>query len=91
MSATATMTVEETGPRHADLQTISLSLLEQSSPAEMTKLVDAAKSPGFFYLDFSSNSEYAAALEKLYREAKTYFDQSKEAKLPDFRETVDRG
>lgn len=92
MSATATLTVEETGTiRHAALQTLSLSLLEQSSPSEIAKLVAASRTPGFFYLDFSSKPEYAAALDTLYREAKKYFDQSREAKLADFHETVDRG
>ena len=99
MSVTTTMTAAapkvltttSTGIRHAPLVTISLSLLEQSSPSELAKFVAACKTPGFFYLDVSTDPRYTSTLDVLYAEAKTFFDQSKEAKMADFRESVDRG
>ena len=73
------------------LETIRLDLLLKNDTEEVDRLVQSARTPGFFYLDLRADQDYVDAVSGLYDLAKAYFAQSKPAKLNDFRASHDRG
>ena len=82
----------------AKLETISLALLLAHDAAEGQRLLEAARSQGFFYLNFqneSSATKLLADLPDIYAVTDRYFDQPYEEKVKDFRQnqeaSQDRG
>jgi isopenicillin N synthase-like dioxygenase len=72
----------------AFLDTVDLERLEAGHPAEVDKLLKAAQSPGFFYLDLrngSASKQLLQDLPEVYSISEKYFDQSQELKMKDFR------
>lgn len=77
----------------APLETINYAGLVAKEPAEVDKLLNAARTPGFFYLDLRDDStkEILADLREMYALTERYFDQPHELKMKDCREGQDRG
>ncbi|KAI9791593.1 MAG: hypothetical protein M1816_003679 [Peltula sp. TS41687] len=75
------------GDRQIDivpLESIDYARLAAKEPAELEKLLDAARSPGFFYVDLRNNSTLVD-LRELYAVAEQYFDQPDEVKMKNDR------
>lgn len=77
----------------APLEVVDFARLASKEPAEVEKLLKAAQSPGFFYLDLNgeSNRKYLANVQTMYAMADKYFEQPHEAKMKDYRESEDCG
>ena len=77
----------------APLETLEMELLEQNDPAEMQRLLDCSKSPGFCYVRLQDydGGRYFQDLQTLYLIGKKYFDQPQETKMVDFRENEEKG
>lgn len=82
----------------APLETIDYARLVNQEPSEAQKLLRAAQSPGFFYLDLRNNPSTKKMLRDLsdvYSLSEQYFDQPHEVKMKDYRqgqnESLDRG
>jgi isopenicillin N synthase-like dioxygenase len=75
----------------ANLETINFKRLKQGDATEIQRLIQNCKNPGFFHLDLKDDQGYLDALEALYKAEETYFDQSAEIKMNDFRQSQDRG
>lgn len=82
----------------APLEIIDLARLVQGEPDEVEKLLGAARSPGFFYLDLRRDPfgrKLLADLPIVYAVSEKYFDQPHELKMKDYRDgqsaTQDRG
>jgi isopenicillin N synthase-like dioxygenase len=77
----------------APLEVVDFARLASKEPAEVEKLLKAAESPGFFYLDLQSGStrKYLANVQDMYAMADKYFDQPHHVKMKDYRESEDRG
>lgn len=77
----------------APLETINYASLAARDPSEVEKLLNAARSVGFFYLDLreGSTKRVAADVQDVYAVAEQYFDQPRELKMKDQREGEDRG
>ncbi|KAJ9208732.1 hypothetical protein DTO027B5_5298 [Paecilomyces variotii] len=78
--------------------TIDLERLNTKDHAEAQRLLQAAQSPGFFYLDFrnhAATNNLAAQTEDIYQLARRYFAQPREMKVKDVRKdqpaSCDRG
>lgn len=71
------------------LETVVLEKLVSNDPTELEKLVKAAKSPGFFYLDLNNDEKYLGSLQEIYDSADKYFDQPEDVKMVDFRKDQD--
>ena len=77
----------------ASLETIDFGRLATKEPAEVEKLLNASKMPGFFYLDLQSEpgKQLVTDLPDVYALAEKYFDQPHEIKMKDFRAGQDGG
>ena len=82
----------------APLETIDLARLTAREPGEAQKLLRAAQSPGFFYLDLRRDPIAKGLLQDLpdvYFATEKYFDQPHEVKMKDYRQnqkaSLDRG
>jgi isopenicillin N synthase-like dioxygenase len=75
------------------LETISYARLLAQEPLETARLLKAAESPGFFYLDLKdgSTSQMLADVQDIYPLTEQYFDQPQELKMEHYREDQDRG
>lgn len=73
----------------AALETVVFEKLVNNDTAELKKLVKAAKSPGFFYLDLNNDERYLRSLQEIYDSADRYFDQPDDVKMADFRKDQD--
>lgn len=88
--STRTATV---GNRQIDivpLETIKYARLTAKEPAEVERLLNASRSPGFFYLDLGDDST-VTDLREVYGVAERYFDQPQEVKMRHHREGESRG
>jgi len=81
----------------APLETIVLARLVAKESGEIAKLLRAAESYGFFYLDFRNDSikHLLEDLPEVYVLSEKYFNQPYEVKMMDYREkqpmSQDRG
>ena len=82
----------------APLEMIDLSRLSARDPREAEKLLTAAQSPGFFYLDLRDDVSAKGLLQDLpdvYAISERYFDQPHAVKIEDLRKdqeaSLDRG
>lgn len=98
MSITPTTTIHGTKIDVAPLQTIDLARLATRESGEVQKLLRAAQSPGFFYLDLRndlSTKELLLDLPAVYAISEKYFEQPHEVKMNDYRQgqkaSLDRG
>lgn len=98
MSIPPTTTVKEMKIEVAPLETIDLARLTAREPNEAHRLLKAAQTSGFFYLDLRNDSDGNELLSKLtdvYSLSEKYFDQPHEVKMKDFRQgqhtSLDRG
>ncbi|KAH8148298.1 uncharacterized protein LAJ45_07751 [Morchella importuna] len=88
-SSTASVNGAEINIAH--LAVVDCARLASKEPGEIEKLVEAARSPGVFYLDCGSNKKYLANVQTMCAMADKYFDQPHEVKMKDYRESEDRG
>ena len=96
--APSTTVIHNTKIDVASLETVDFARLAASEPDEVAKLLQAATSPGFFYLDLHNEPSARKLLDDLplvYEVAERYFDQPRETKMEDFRHgqnaSLDRG
>jgi hypothetical protein len=78
----------------AVLGTIDLAGLATQEPTEVTKLLEAAQYPGFFYLDLRNDASFKQALTDLpsvYDSSRRYFSQHHDLKMRDYREDQEPG
>lgn len=78
----------------APLETINYARLLAKEAGEIEKLLKAAQSPGFFYVDLRGDSSVEVILgdvRDMYAISEQYFDQPYEAKMKHYREGQDRG
>ena len=77
----------------APLETVSFKSLEAGEPAEAEKLLRAAQSPGFFYLNLEDEAEERCVemVKLLYKIVQYYFDRPQEAKMVDFFANAEKG
>ncbi|KAE8153820.1 Clavaminate synthase-like protein [Aspergillus avenaceus] len=71
-----------------DIATIDLGKLTAKDPFELERLIQAAQSPGFFYLDFQNDNATKVVKEQgpeLFTVTDRYFDLPAEVKMKDFR------
>ncbi|OCK95263.1 uncharacterized protein K441DRAFT_717187 [Cenococcum geophilum 1.58] len=70
------------------LETIDFARLVAKESREIAKLLRAAESSGFFYLDFRNDStkHLLEDLPEVYVLSERYFDQSHEVEMMDYRE-----
>jgi isopenicillin N synthase-like dioxygenase len=75
------------------LKIVDMDKLIRKDPDTMEDLLQAAESPGFFYVDLrgAASKDLLADVEALFRLSHEYFAQPKEAKEPHFRASIDRG
>lgn len=73
-------------PDTSTVTSIDLARLAAKDGAEVSKLLQAAEYPGFFYLDFRNEPATKEAVEQargVYSIADAYFDQPTEDKIKD--------
>ena len=73
----------------APLETVKLAQLTAKDPSAVSKLLKAASSCGFFFLDLQSEGlpeNLNADVPKIYTLSDQYFEQSHEQKMKDYRE-----
>lgn len=84
----------------ATLEVVNLELLRAQEPRELRKLLLAAQSSGFFYLDLrgengAPENKLLQYLPQIYALSEKYFDQPIQSKLEDVRDdqnpSQDRG
>ncbi|KAI9761588.1 MAG: hypothetical protein M1840_001769 [Geoglossum simile] len=78
----------------ANLETIHLVPLAAQDPTETKKLLEAAKYPGFFYLDLQGDApppQVVTDIPKVYNSSKKYFGQHHDLKMKDYREDQEPG
>ncbi|KAI9747048.1 MAG: hypothetical protein M1815_004685 [Lichina confinis] len=77
----------------ARLETINYARLSAKDPNELDKLVKAAGSPGFFYLDFrdAASTPILDELQQVYGIEERYFDQPRDVKTQHQRKGEGRG
>ncbi len=77
----------------APLATVNYARLEANEPDEVAKLLEAAKSSGFFYLDLQNGpaQQLLADVPELYAMSQHYFDQPQEVKMKDLIDHDYRG
>ena len=77
----------------ARLETVSLNRLKAGDHDEAQRLLKAAQSPGFFYLDLQDEQggKYLDDLQTLYQLGKSYFHQPESLKMGDFRDGEEKG
>lgn len=77
----------------APLETINFGRLANKDPAEVEKLLNASRMPGFFHLDLQNEptNEILPALRDVYAVAENYFDEPSEGKIKDHRAGQDSG
>lgn len=70
----------------APLETISYEAVASGNHAEIAKLTNAAKSPGFFYLDVKNEAEgrFLRDVRTLYKLGEGYFSQPEHVKQQSF-------
>ena len=74
--------IEAAAGKIAELTTVSLASLTAKDPAEVSKLADACKNDGFFYLDFgSSQHETLRQCEATLAVVKSFYDQPLDFKM----------
>ncbi|KZF26755.1 Clavaminate synthase-like protein [Xylona heveae TC161] len=86
--------VQGRGIETAPLETVNYERLTKNDSLEIQKLFRVAQSPGFFYLDLQRGTPqdgYLTDLKGLYKLGESYYSQSKEVKMKDFRKDQDRG
>ena len=77
----------------AQLDTIDFAKLLSQEPSEISKLLHACQTAGFFYVDIQGQSARSLLEdeERMYKAMEAYFDQSMEIKMKDDRETHKHG
>ena len=98
MTETATTTIKGKTIPVSTFDTISLAQLERGEPSAVKRLLAAAVSPGWFYLDLRNSSAGVSVLPdvpRVYQISDEYFMQPKEVKEKDVRKdqeaSQDRG
>lgn len=86
-------TVNDTTIDVAALEVVDLERLTTNEPGEVEKLLDAATSPGFFWVDLRDGfaKSVPADWEKIYELADRYFTQPHELKMKDYKDGQERG
>ena len=92
-SALDTATVDGREISVAPLKTIDYARLAAKEPAELEKLLEASRSPGFFYLDLRDDSTGPVLddLQDAFATTQQYFNLPREVKMKQHREGQDRG
>lgn len=98
MTKTATTTIKGTTIPVSTFDTISLAQIESGESSALKRLLAAAVSPGWFYLDLRNSSAGKSVLsdvDRVYQISNEYFMQPKNVKEKDVRNdqkpTQDRG
>lgn len=98
MTETATTTIKGKTIPVSTFDTISLAQIENGESLAVKRLLAAAVSPGWFYLDLRNSSAGKSVLpdvSRVYQISDEYFMQSKEVKEKDVRKdqkpSQDRG
>ena len=88
-----TVTVDGREISVVPLQTINYARLAAKEPAELENLLDASRSPGFFYLNIRDDSTgpFLDDLQDAVATTQQYFNLPREVKMKQHRAGQDRG